>query len=263
MSHLTRYPARSQVLYNFRGRVCHILEAGLNPVRQEVAMRGSTPSRIRVRPVVREALLIAISGLEVRSVELPYRMRMGPTTGSSRSRQPAAKMIRLIQLYLMVFAATAYAQTSGIMHVQLEVLPRVLTVSVNSRQVNFAQQRADAGVVTLDPTTGYASHKASGAHALGEVVIQGPAQAGFLVSMDHVTPLRRIGSRHEINFSPFWAQSNGCNEGAFVGAPVMGGSVGALGRDGCAMLRFGGTLHLFGVAEGTYSGELAVRIAPL
>ncbi len=172
-------------------------------------------------------------------------------------------MIRLIQLCLVVYSVNAQAQTTGMMQVHLEVLPRVLTVSVSSSQVDFARQRADVGVVTLDPMTGLTSRKAAGPHAMGEVIIQGPAQAGFLVSMDHVALLRRIGGDHEINFSPSWAQSNGCNQGAFMLAPAKRGSTGALGDDGCATLRFGGTLHLFGAAQGTYTGQLAVRITPL
>ena len=149
------------------------------------------------------------------------------------------------------------------MQVQLEVLPRVLTVSVNSSQLNFAQQRADAGSVTLDPATGLASRKAGDPHTMGELVVYGPADSGFLVSIDHAVALQHLDSSHEVRFTPIWAQSSGCNQGAFVLSSARKGANGVLGDDGCATLRFGGTIHLLGAQEGRYIGQLAVQILPL
>ena len=172
-------------------------------------------------------------------------------------------MKRYILFGLTVFCGVAQAQTSGTMQVQLEVLPRVLTVSVSSSHLDFAQQRADAGAVTLDPATGLASHKAGGPHAMGEVIVQGPAGAGFLMSIDPPVTLQQTGTRHEIHFTPSWAQSRGCNQGAFMFIPTRQTATGMLGKDGCTALRFGGTIHLLGAAQGRYAGHLAVRITPL
>ncbi|MXX98048.1 MAG: hypothetical protein F4065_06045 [Rhodothermaceae bacterium] len=172
-------------------------------------------------------------------------------------------MKRYLLLGLTVFSGAAQAQTSGTMQVQLEVLPRVLTVSVSSSHLDFAQQRADAGAVTLDPATGLASHKAGGPHAMGEVIVQGPAGAGFLVSIDSPVTLQQTGTRNEVRFTSSWAQSRGCNQGAFMLIPTRQTATGVLGKDGCAALRFGGTVHLLGTAQGRYAGHLAVRITPL
>ena len=172
-------------------------------------------------------------------------------------------MQRYILLGLIAFCGAAQAQTSGTMQVQLEVLPRVLTVSVSSSHLDFAQQRADAGAVTLDPATGLASHKAGSPHTMGEVIVQGPAGAGFLVSIDPPVTLQQTGTRHEVQFTPSWAQSKGCNQGAFILIPRRQTATGMLGKDGCAALRFGGTIHLLGAAQGYYAGHLAVQITPL
>lgn len=172
-------------------------------------------------------------------------------------------MKRTILLGLTVFCGIAQAQTSGTMQVQLEVLPRVLTVSVSSSHLDFAQQRADAGTVTLDPATGLASHKSGGPYSMGEVIVQGPAGAGFLLSIDPPVTLQQTGAPYEVLFTPSWAQSRGCNQGAFMLIPTRQTATGMLGKDGCAALRIGGTIHLLGTAPGHYAGHLAVRIAPL
>ncbi len=172
-------------------------------------------------------------------------------------------MIRVALPCLLFFHAAAHAQTSGTMQIELEVLPRVLTVSVRSNRLDFAQQRADAGTIILDPATGLASRKTGGAHAMGEVTVLGPAQAGFLVNIDHATALRQAGGGHSVRFTPSWAQSTGCHHHAFLLTSARQGATGMLGEDGCAMLRFGGSIHLMGAAEGRYAGQLSVRIAPL
>ncbi len=163
----------------------------------------------------------------------------------------------------IVFCGATQAQTSGTMQVQLEVLPRVLTVSVSSSHLDFAQQRADAGTVTLDPATGLVTHKTSGPHAMGKVIVQGPAGAGFLVSIDPPITLQQTDTPHKVRFMPSWAQSRGCDHGAFMLAPTTQSSTGMLGMDGCATLHFGGTIHLLGATQGFYTGHLAVRITPL
>lgn len=172
-------------------------------------------------------------------------------------------MTRLIQLAsLVLFSGAVQAQTSGTMHVHLEVLPRVLTVSVGSSQLDFAQQRADAGRVVLDPATGLVSGKSSGRHSLGEVIVRGSAKSGFLVSVEQTVHLRQHGGDNGISFTPLWAQREGCNQGAFALTPARRGT-GMLGTDGCAALRFGGAIQLWGVPQGRYAGQLAVRIAPM
>ena len=172
-------------------------------------------------------------------------------------------MKRNILLGLTILCGAAQAQTSGTMQVQLEVLPRVLTMSVSSSHLDFAQQRADVGAVTLDPATGLASHKVGGSHAMGELIVQGPAGAGFLVNIDPPVTLQQTGTHNEVRFTPSWAQSRGCNQGAFMLIPTRPTATGMLGKDGCAALRFGGTIHLLGAAQGHYVGHLAVRITPL
>ena len=172
-------------------------------------------------------------------------------------------MMRLIQLAGLVFiSGVVQAQTSGTMQVHLEVLPRVLTVSVGSSQLDFAQQRADAGRVVLDPATGLVSGKSSGRHVLGEVFVRGSAESGFLVSVEQTVKLRQHGSNNGISFTPLWAQREGCHQGAFTITPGRRGT-GMLGTDGCAALRFGGAIQLWGVPQGRYAGQLAVRIAPM
>ena len=172
-------------------------------------------------------------------------------------------MMQLIQLAgLMLFSGAVQAQTSGTMQVHLEVLPRVLTVSVGSSQLDFAQQRADAGRVVLDPATGLVSGKSAGRHALGEVIVRGSGNTGFLVSVEQTAQLRQHGSDNRINFTPLWAQREGCNHGAFALTRARRGT-GTLGADGCAALRFGGAIQLWGVPQGRYAGQLAVRIAPM
>ena len=172
-------------------------------------------------------------------------------------------MMRLIQLAsLVLFSGVVQAQTSGTMQVHLEVLPRVLTVSVGSSQLDFAQQRADAGRVVLDPATGLVSGKSSGRHALGEVTVRGSAKSGFLVSVEQTVQLRQHGSDNRINFTPLWAQREGCRQGTYALTPARLGT-GTLGADGCAGLRFGGAIQLWGVPQGHYAGQLAVRITPM
>lgn len=163
---------------------------------------------------------------------------------------------------LVVFSTVVQAQTSGTMQVHLEVLPRVLTVSVSSSQLDFAQQRADAGKVVLDPATGLVSGKSSGRHAMGEVIVRGSAKGGFLVSVEQTVRLRQHDSDDGISFTPLWAQREGCHQGAFALTPARRGT-GILGADGCAAIRFGGTIQLWGVPQGRYAGQLAVRIAPM
>jgi len=190
-------------------------------------------------------------------------MRTEPIQAPSPQQQPATKMHRLSLCILMLFSISAQAQTSGTMQVQLEVLPKVLTVSVSSSQLDFARQRADAGSITLDPASGLASRKASGSHVMGEIIVHGPAETWFLVSIDHAVTLKQIASSHEVHFIPSWAQSRGCNQGAFMQGKAKEGVTGVLGDDGCTTLRFGGTIHLSDAAQGHYAGQLAVRITPL
>lgn len=188
---------------------------------------------------------------------------MEPTQAPSPLRQPVIEMDRLLPYCLMFLSVTAHAQTRGTMQVHLQVLPRVLSVSVSSSQLDFARQRANAGVVTIDPATGLSTHKVTGHHAMGEVIVHGPAQSRFLVSIDHATVLQQTGGSHEIRFTPAWAQTRGCQHDAFVVTHAQKGSHGVLGDDGCALLRFGGTIHLFGAKQGRYTGQLAVQITPL
>ena len=192
---------------------------------------------------------IIISGLGEPSVALISMMRTGPMRERSPQPPPVTEMVRLLFLGFIGIVIPAHAQTMGTMQVRLEVLPPVLTVSVSSSKVDFGQQRADAGVVTLDPATGLSSQKISSPHSMGEVIVRGPSKASFLVSMEHVAPFRRFGGHHELDFTPAWAQSRGCSYGAMMQVPVREGATGVLGEDGCATLRFGGT-NPFGRSHG-------------
>ncbi len=174
-------------------------------------------------------------------------------------------LIRLISLALAVALACgpAHAQASGTMSVQLEVLPRVLTVSVTSARMDFGQQRADAGRVVLDPSTGLISTKAAGTHALGEVQLRGPAHAAYAVSVAHLSPLKRAGSSHEVNFELKWARSEDCQIRSYRMLRSPQNADGILGPGGCAVLRLGGSIALWNAAEGHYAGQLSVRIYSL
>lgn len=169
----------------------------------------------------------------------------------------------ILTIAILLYGSVVHAQTSGTMQIQLEVLPRVLTLSVSSSHLDFAEQRADAGTVTLDPATGLANQTTAGSHAAGEVIVKGPAESEFLVNLDHTASLKQIGGDHEVNFLPTWAQSQGCGLSAFILSTTSHGATGILGDDGCATLRFGGTVHLEGTPQGRYSGQMAVRIIPL
>ncbi len=166
-------------------------------------------------------------------------------------------------LIVIVCCNVVHAQTSSTMQIQLEVLPRALSVSVSSAHLDFAEQRADAGSVTLDPTTGLTNQKAAGAHAVGEVIVEGPARSKFLVSLDHTASLKQIGGDYEVDYTPTWAQTRGCGLRDFVESTSIQGAMGTLGEDGCATLRFGGTVHLVGTPQGRYAGQIAVRIMAL
>ena len=148
------------------------------------------------------------------------------------------------------------------MQVQLEVLPRALSVSVSSSYLDLAQQRADAGTVSMDPTTGLVSQKASSTHGMAELIVEGPAQGRFFVSVDPSVELQQIGGPHEVSFRPIWAHSSGCGPMAVMINTAGQASTGVLGDDGCATLRIGGTVDLLGAAQGRYVGQLAVRIIP-
>ncbi|MCY4223728.1 MAG: hypothetical protein OXF06_02725 [Bacteroidetes bacterium] len=174
----------------------------------------------------------------------------------------AIRMKIVLLSFLLLTSSSIQAQISSTMQVQLEVLPRALSVSVSSSHLDLAQQRADAGTVTMDPATGLANQKTTAPHAMGEVIVEGPAQGTFLVSVDSKVDLRQIGGQHEVIFTPIWAQSSGCGPMAVMINSAGQAATGVLGDDGCATLRFGGKVNLLGATQGRYIGQLAVRIIP-
>ena len=146
------------------------------------------------------------------------------------------------------------------MNVRLNIVPSVLTVSVTSASMDFGQQRADAGRVVLDPSTGLITTMAAGTYALGEVQLRGSANAPYAVSVAQTTPLTRIGSTDVVDFDLQWAQRDGCHSTAYAAITHQLHAQGELGSDGCTTLRFGGAIDLWGTPEGVYTGQVAVRI---
>ena len=177
-------------------------------------------------------------------------------------------MVLLIRAMALSLAAAlvfgqAHAQTSGTMSVQLEVLPPALSVTVASAQMDFGQQRANAGHVVLDPSNGLISTKAAGMHALGEVQLRGPARTAYIVSVSHESQLKNVEADHELDFELQWARSENCADLAYQVLGSVRNTEGSLGPDGCAALRFGGSIALWNAVEGRYAGQLSVRVFPL
>ena len=167
----------------------------------------------------------------------------------------------LTYLAPLLFAPAVLAQSSGQVEVFVEVLPAVLTVTVRSAEMDFGRQRADAGRVELDPSTGEISAKASGNHRLGEIQLTGPANGGYALMVEPQRTLRRGADR--IGFHLRWARSPDCRG---VGYEDLRGArtvEGRLGASGCNSFRFGGAIELSGIAEGHFGGRLHVRILPL
>ncbi len=166
---------------------------------------------------------------------------------------------------LAVFAALsvtqAGAQEAATVDVRLDVLPPSLTVTITSAEVDFAEQRPDAGRVDLDPVTGEISGKVSGRHALGELSLSGPAKGAYAVAIEPWPLL--TGAAGRVSFGLRWARNASCRESGFE---ELSGNVviqGILGPSGCTSFRFGGAVHLLSTPAGRYGGRLRVRVIPL
>ena len=172
------------------------------------------------------------------------------------------QLARLVpHLAALLAAPVAMAQTSGQVEVHVEVLPPVLTVTVRSAEVDFARQRADAGRVELDPSTGEISAKVSGMHQLGELQLTGPADGSYALAVEPHSALRRGPER--IDFHLRWARSPDCTGGAYEDMRGARTAEGRFGAAGCSAFRFGGAIDLTGIAKGHYGGRLYVRILSL
>ncbi len=166
----------------------------------------------------------------------------------------------------------AYAQDSGHLEMQVEVLPAALRVTVTSAQLDFAQQRSDAGHVLLDPVTGDISTKVAGAHRLGEVRLTGPAHGAYAVTVTPTPWLTRdelpaqasgLMQQGRVDYRLRWARADGCSPSGFQEIHAMKSAEGLLGEDGCSVVLFGGVIGLLGVPEGRYQGSLHVSIFSL
>lgn len=161
---------------------------------------------------------------------------------------------------ILLVAGSGAAQPSAHLGVHLEVLPPALRVTVTSARIDFGQQRANAGHVVLDATTGEISTKAAGRHQVGQLQLTGRAGAPYTVDVAAVPYLRSLRRQSNIRFGVRWAQREDCSEGGFEQIPRHQAVSGRVGRSGCSMLRFGGTIALHNAAEGRYEGRLHVRI---
>ncbi len=161
----------------------------------------------------------------------------------------------------LLAASVVMAQNSGQVEVHVEVLPPVLTVTVRSAEMDFGRQRADAGRVELDPSTGEISAKVSGHHRLGEIQLTGPAHGGYALVVEPQSALRRGAER--IDFHLRWARSPDCGGSAYEDMRGIRTVEGTLGVAGCSSFRFGGAVDLSGIAEGHFGGRVNVRILSL
>ena len=164
-------------------------------------------------------------------------------------------------LALLVPAWWCHAQSQGHLDVHVTVLPPVLRVTVTSAQVDFGQQRADAGVVVLDPVTGEISQTAGGRHQLGVVHVTGRAGTHFAVSVEAPSTLQ--GTYMDIGYGMTWAQSTECGGQGYASISHHRAFSGQLGGGGHTCLRFGGALDLQSVQVGRYAGAVQVRLSTL
>ena len=174
-----------------------------------------------------------------------------------------SSLTRLSLLTVVALAPHAWcqAQSQGHLGVEVTVLPAALRITVTSGRVDFGLQRADAGVVVLDPATGEISGTAGGLHALGAVQVTGRAGTPFAVRVDAPGTLQ--GDHLDISFGLRWAQAGGCSGAAYNAITHRRSFSGRLSEAGEACLRFGGALALDGVPPGQYVGAVQVRLAAL
>lgn len=175
--------------------------------------------------------------------------------------QTLSRLLQLSCLALLVPAGWCHAQSQGHLDVHVEVLPAVLRVTVTSALVDFGQQRADAGVVLLDPVTGEISRAVGGRHQLGVVHVTGRAGTHFAVSVE--APRALQGEYMDIGYGLTWAQSADCGGRGYTAISHHHAFSGQLGEGGQACLRFGGALDLQGVRDGRYAGAVQVRLSIL
>lgn len=172
------------------------------------------------------------------------------------------QLVRLVTyLASLLVAPVVLAQSSGQVEVHVEILPAVLTVTVRSAEMDFGRQRADAGRVELDPSTGEISAKVSGNHRLGEIQLTGPANGDYALIVEPQHALRR--GADQIGFHLRWARSPNCRGGGYEDLQGARTVEGRLGATGCNSFRFGGAIDLSGIAEGHFGGRLYVRILSL
>lgn len=184
-----------------------------------------------------------------------------------------ARLCRLLIVGLIgLLCSAAHAQNAGHLDMQVEVLPAALRVTVTSSQLDFAQQRSDAGRVLLDPVTGDISTKVAGAHRLGEVRLSGPAHGAYAVTVTptpwlryDTLPAQASDSAQpvQVDYRLHWAHADECSPTGFHEIHDAESAEGSLGEDGCSVVRFGGVIVLSDVPEGRYQGSLHVSIFSL
>ena len=128
-------------------------------------------------------------------------------------------MNRVLVLCLLagVPYAGSYGQSHGQLAVRVTVLPPALRVTVTSAMVDFAQQRAGADAVVLDPATGEISDKVGGPHQLGVVEVMGRSGTRFAVSVE--APMYLRGEQEDLEYALRWAQSGSCGGKAYGAIP--------------------------------------------
>ena len=173
---------------------------------------------------------------------------------------PVSRNIACV-LLACIASGVACAQNVGHLGVRVEVLAPVLEIVVTSAQVDFAQQRADAGEVVLDPETGEISAKVDGSHQLGIVQITG--HDGTQFTMDVIAPSQLKGQQDAIAFGFRWAQSSSCGGAAYEEINTRRAFTGRLGENGRTCVRFGGAISLHDASTGLYEGAVQVRLFTL
>ncbi len=150
------------------------------------------------------------------------------------------------------------------MRVGVDIVPASVSVTVTSDLIHFGQQRAATGAVFLDPVTGQITDKAGDLHQVAEVMVAGNAGENYSVVVSATELSRRkVASDQSIAFQPSVARSNDCTERVFSRIDGSTAFEDSLTTMGCAVLRFGGSIDIPQIAQGSYTGIMTVNILTL
>ena len=150
------------------------------------------------------------------------------------------------------------------MDVQVEITETPLTLSVSSSQINFGQVSRGLGSVMIDPAAGERSGPPSDTWSAGTLRITGPPGAEYAVQVIAPRNLTAVAEQGAMpRYSLLWARSPHCTNTRYTAIQDKTRHSSTLNSDGCAMLRFGGSLAVNGATAGMYRGRLNVRVTQL